>query len=370
MRILAIETSCDETSAAVIEDGQKILANVITSSEKLQQRFGGIIPEQAAREQLKCILPVIDEALTEAKVKLTDLDAIAATYGPGLIGSLIIGLETAKTLSFAADIPLIPVNHLLGHIYANFLERLSCHSEPRCYTGIEESLPFFPAICLVVSGGHTDLLLMTADHYFKWLGGTRDDAAGECFDKSARLLGLGYPGGPAIEKAVASCKQQVTRKQKLETCNLKLATLKLPRPMINDNNFDFSFSGLKTAVLSLVLSQNGVRHPGIPVGLQNDIRNSIAYELQEAITDVLVAKTLKAAEKYQAKSILVGGGVAANKRLREKLKTQSVKLKTKLFIPDFSLCTDNAAVIAAAAFYQNHPADWRGLKPNPSLHFG
>jgi len=369
MLILGIETSCDETSAAIVEDGKRVLSNVVTSSEKLQQYFGGIIPEQAAREQLKCIIPVLDQALREAfpeekdltmkqfnNLAMKNIDAIAVTHGPGLIGSLIVGVETAKTLSFALQKPLIPINHLLGHVYANFLDFSPGHSERirGNLGGVEESLPLLPAICLVASGGHTDLLLMKPNHAFKWLGGTRDDAAGECFDKCARLLDLGYPGGPAIEQTAKNTKYEIH----------------LPRPMIHEDNFDFSFSGLKTAVLTLVKNKQAKKQFNHLT--MEQFAHIVAYEIQEAITDVLIEKTLKAGQKYKVKSILIGGGVAANARLREKFKTtmrQCSNVTMKLFIPDKKLCTDNATVIAATAFYQNHPVNWRNLKPDPSLHF-
>lgn len=346
MIILGIETSCDETAAAVVENGQKILANVISSSESFHKRFGGIIPEKAAREQIKYIIPVINQALKEMAVTSKNqrglIDAIAVTAGPGLIGSLLVGVETAKTLSFLFQKPLIPVNHLMGHIYANFLELTN--------------LPQLPAICLVVSGGHTDLLLMNKNHTFKHLGGTRDDAAGECFDKCARMLGLGYPGGPVIQKAAFKFH---SGKQAIINCKVKL-----PRPMMYEKNFDFSFSGLKTAVLTLVRSKKKFSHLSI-----QQFNNLLAFEIQEAISDVLTYKTLKAVEKFQVKSVLIGGGVAANQRLRKKLQAKCQKLPIKLFVPPAKLCTDNAAVTAATAFFQNQPVNWRYLKPNPSLYF-
>ena len=347
MKILGIETSCDETATAIVENGKKILSSITTSSEELQKKFGGIIPEQAAREQLKYIIPVIDQVSQKAKLKLENIDALAVTYGPGLIGSLIVGLETAKTLSFVLKKPLIPVHHLLSHIYANFLN--------------QDRTISLPAICLIVSGGHTDLLLMSQKHTFKWLGGTRDDAAGECFDKTARMIGLNYPGGPAIEQAA----------QQLPTPNHKLK-IKLPRPIIATNDFDFSFSGLKTAVLTLTQKRNQFKNL-----TSQQFASLLAYEIQEAITDVLVVKTLKATQKYKTKSILIGGGVAANKQLRKKFtqvckthfcKNTKVK-KVALFIPSPKFCTDNAAITATTAYYQNRPVDWHNLKPEPSLHF-
>lgn len=305
MTILGIETSCDETAAAIVEDGTKIISNVVASSAAMHAKYGGIIPDQAAREQLKSIIPVIREAL------VCKIDAIAVTVGPGLIGSLLIGVETAKTLAFAWNKPIIPVNHLVGHIYGNWLEPRTQNLEPQ-----------FPALVLLVSGGHTELILMKDHGKFKLIGSTRDDAAGECFDKCARILNLGYPGGPAIEKTAKRGK-----------------IAPLPRPMINDKSFDFSFSGLKTAVL--------IAH------------QQLAYELQEAVTDVLVSKTLKAAEKFKPKSILLCGGVAANKRLREKI--------PQALVPPINLCTDNAAYIASAAFFNYKPIPWKKINADPGL---
>jgi N6-L-threonylcarbamoyladenine synthase len=304
MKILGIETSCDETAAAVIEDGTRIISNVVASSQALHAKYGGIIPEKAAREQLKSIIPVIKEAM------ITDIDAIAVTFGPGLIGSLLVGVETAKSLALAWKKPLVPVNHLIGHIYANWLTA---------------DTPQLPAVVLLVSGGHSELVLMSDHGQFEFIGGTRDDAAGECFDKCARLLNLGYPGGPAIEKAATTPSKNP-----------------LPRPMINDKSFDFSFSGLKTAVLNR----------------KDENPNELAYELQEAVTDVLVKKTLAAAEKYRVETILLAGGVAANSRLREKL--------PQAHCPPINLCTDNAAYIAAAAFFNYRPQPISRVDADPS----
>jgi N6-L-threonylcarbamoyladenine synthase len=334
MKILGIESSCDETAAAVVEDGTKILSSVVASSLEMHQKTGGIIPEVAAREQIKCIIPVIEEALQQAGGKF---DAIAVTAGPGLVGSLLVGIETAKTLSAVWNVPIIPVNHLVGHLYANWL--ITNNQQPITHN----SIPEFPALALVVSGGHTDLVLMKNHGQIEWIGGTRDDAAGECFDKAARLLELGYPGGPAISAAAA----------KLTTHNSQ-PTTKLPRPMINDNNFDFSFSGLKTAVLRETQKN-----------LSEEQKLALAYDLQEAICDVLVTKTRKAVEKYQVKSLLLAGGVSANSRLREVFSSQIVNCK--LYIPPLNFCTDNAAYIASAAFFNNFPIPWQKIKPNPNL---
>lgn len=349
MKILGIETSCDETAAAVVKDGTKILSNVVASSVELHKKTGGIIPEVAAREQIKCIIPVINEAIENCKLssgagscfagKIAKLDAIAVTYGPGLIGSLLVGIETAKTLSYLWKKPVVPVNHLLAHIYANWLNG--------------EKPPEFPAIVLIASGGHTELVLMKNHGQFTWLGGTRDDAAGEAFDKIARLLGLGFPGGPAIE-------------EKAKNGNPK--TFNLPRPMLNQENFDFSFSGLKTAVLRIVKPKKRMLPQAIA---DNNIRRaSLATSVQEAITDVLVAKTIKAVQKFKVKSILLSGGVAANERLREKMKEEIKKLSNEeinFFVPPPNLCTDNAAPIAAYAFFNFKPISWQKIIPFPSL---
>jgi N6-L-threonylcarbamoyladenine synthase len=320
MRILGIETSCDETAAAIVENGTKILSSSVASSEEFHKKSLGIIPETAAREQLKSIIPVLDEVIKP--LNHSTIDAIAVTVGPGLIGSLIIGVETARTLSWLWNKPIIPVNHLVAHLYANFLQ----------FKNIS-----FPAVGLVVSGGHTELVLLRNYGKITYLGGTRDDAAGECFDKTARILGLGYPGGPAIAATAAQFP--------ISNSNYQFP-IKLPRPMLNQDNFDFSFSGLKTAVLRVAKTN----------------KPHLAYEIQEAITDVLVAKTLKASKKYQAKSILVGGGVAANSRLREKF-SKSVNV----FIPDPRLCTDNGAIIATAAYFNKKFTSWQKIKPNPGL---
>jgi N6-L-threonylcarbamoyladenine synthase len=347
MKILGIETSCDETASAIVENGVKVLSSAVASSEDIHKKYGGIIPEKAAREQIKCIIPIIQESEKKSCYKIKNLDAIAVTLGPGLIGSLIVGLETAKTLSLVFKKPIIPVNHLVAHIYANFLnkKRLDFSS-------------IFPALCLIVSGGHTELVFMKNHGQFRWLGGTRDDAAGECLDKSARLLGFGYPGGPEIETAALKFKQQ-------KNLIKKAVKLKFPRPMISDNNFDFSFSGLKTAVLYQLKNQFKNK-------LSLPLKQQIAFELQEAVCDVLVKKTLKAAIHVQAKSILIGGGVAANQRLRQKLRQKAKSLKKsrfKLFLPEKKWATDNAASIAGTAFFNPKKISWTKLKPQPSLHF-
>lgn len=340
MLILGIETSCDETAAATVENGTKVISGVVASSQSMHAKFGGIIPDKAAREQLKSVIPVLHETLSSGKIKKSQIDAIAVTVGPGLIGSLLVGVETAKSLALAWHKPIVPVNHLIGHIYANWLT-LPQTSGPQ--------LPTLPALVLLVSGGHTELILVNDHSRFVLLGSTRDDAAGECLDKCARLLNLGYPGGPAIELAA----------QKLKTQNTEFKT-KLPHPMINDKNLDFSFSGLKTAVANLVRSAPGS---------EPQTSNLIARELQEAITDVLVSKTIQAAEKHRPKSILLAGGVAANNRLREKLRSalSSRSPTTNLFVPPISLCTDNAAMIASAACFNYKPLPPAKINTDPAL---
>jgi len=356
MQILGIETSCDETAAAVVENGRKIISNIIASSVKLHQKTGGIIPEVAAREQLKCIIPVVEESIksTTGIKSIKSIDAIAVTVGPGLIGSLLVGVETAKTLAYVWQKPIIPINHLQAHLYANWLTPKNI--EPALPAGKHRTKCIieikFPAVGLVVSGGHTDLVLMKNHSQIKWLGGTRDDAAGECFDKCARLLGLGYPGGPAISRATESL-----------TIKHRPLAIKLPRPMINENNFDFSFSGLKTAVLKEVNELKNKKQFNQKTIFQ------LALGAQESITDVLVEKTLRAAKKYQVKSILLAGGVVANPRLREKFKQSviSCQLSINLFTPPPSLCTDNATFVAACADFNYHPVPWQKLQANPSL---
>ncbi len=327
MKILGIETSCDETAAAIVEDGTKILSNTVSSSLPYHAETGGIIPEKAAREQLKAMVPVLEKTFKAASLSPASIDAIAVTSGPGLFGSLILGVESAKSLAFALDKPIVPINHLVGHIYANWLE----NPDP----------PTFPNLTLIVSGGHSELVLMSDHGNFEWLGGTRDDAAGEAFDKTARVLGLTYPGGPAIQKAAG-------RVKKLDNF--------LPRPLSTSSDFDFSFSGLKTAVVNLVGEKK----------LTDDEISQYAAEIQEAIVDSLLIKTIKAAEKYQVKELLLAGGVAANTRLVEKTKE---KFKGVVHSPSPKLCIDNGAMIAAAAFFNYKPIPWQEILADSGLFF-
>lgn len=357
MRILAIESSCDETSCAVIEDGTKIISNVVASSTSMHEKYGGIVPEVAARAQLESILPVISEALKHLMSSsinnyqlsiINSIDALAVTVGPGLIGSLLVGVETAKTIAYVTGKPIIPVNHVLAHMYGNFLQPTNSLL-PTTY-----SLPAinFPAISLVVSGGHTELFLMKSIKDLQWLGGTLDDAAGEAFDKTARLLGFGSRGGLAIQESA----------QKLSTINSQLS-IKLPRPLMYDKTLNFSFSGLKTAILREV---NKLKEKNL---FNNETIQELAYEVQETITDVLVFKTLNAAKIYNAKSILLSGGVAANLRLRDKFKLSILnsKLSISFSVPPPSLCTDNAAYIGSYAYFRGTPEDWHTITALPDL---
>lgn len=338
MLILGIESTCDETGIALVRDGRIILRNEISSSVPFYKKYGGVIPEIAAREQVKIIIPLLEEVVS--KVDIAKIDAIAVSYGPGLIGSLLVGVETAKVLALAWDKKLIAVNHLIGHFYSNWLQLES-----------NSKLPKFPCIGLIVSGGHTDLLLFESHKKYKHLGGTNDDAAGEAFDKIARFLGLAYPGGPEIEKIA----------NEFEIRSTKLENIMFPRPMIYSSDFDFSFSGLKTSVVNYVVKNN--------VKLEPNNVSRIAYYFQEAAVDVLVSKTIKAAKRHGAKSIVVGGGVAANKRLRSRLSYQCSLSGIATFSPKKNLSVDNGAMIAAAAFFNQNFVDPLVLSADSSLYF-
>ncbi|MDD4412550.1 MAG: tRNA (adenosine(37)-N6)-threonylcarbamoyltransferase complex transferase subunit TsaD [Patescibacteria group bacterium] len=344
MKILAIESSCDETAVAILEGkGKKIkiLANVVSSQIAIHQKYGGVVPEIAAREHILNIIPVINEALVLAKINKHEapkkIKAIAVTAGPGLITSLMMGVETAKTLAFAWNLPIIAVNHIEGHIHAAWLATKT---------------PELPAIALTVSGGHNMIVEIKSSLKYKIIGDTRDDAAGEAFDKAAKILGLGYPGGPAIAKAA------------LKADKNKLATKKinLPRPMLNDPSSDFSFSGLKTA-LFYAIKKDKAWSKFIP---------EYAYEFEQAVADTLTRKVVKAAQRTNAKTILLVGGVSANLVLRQKLKkTIEEKLpKTTFIVPPFEYTTDNAAMIAVAGYFKflnNQTFSWQKLTANPNL---
>jgi len=314
MKILGIETSCDETAAAVVADGVNILSNQIASQVEIHARYGGIVPEVASRQHILAIIPIMEQAMTEAKVTWSDLDGIAVTIGPGLAGSLLVGVNMAKAMALARKLPITGVNHLEGHIYANWLT--------------EQSIDF-PSVCLIVSGGHSDLVLGRGHGDYVLLGRTRDDAAGEAFDKAARILGLGYPGGPAIERAARD----------------GTAAVPLPRAWLKGTR-DFSFSGIKTALLRLV-EDGKVVSPA-----------DAAASFQEAVTAVLVTKTVAAAKSHRVKQIWLAGGVAANKQLRQCLVANS---PLPVLIPPPVLCTDNAAMIAACGYYRLSASKMAGL---------
>ncbi len=379
MLILGIESTCDETGVAVVEDGVKVMTNFIASSVAKLAKYGGVVPEVVARDQVRFIIPLIDESLIGIGIEA--INAIAVSYGPGLIGSLLVGVETAKTLATVWDKPLIPVNHLKGHIYANWLAvdnspirqaQGKQFKEKKSQKSIAKQVPTFPLVALVVSGGHTDLVLMKGHGDFKLLGSTLDDAAGEAFDKVARILGLGYPGGPEIDKMA----KQFTVNSSSFLRQDKQLSVKFPRPMINSQNFNFSFSGIKTSVANLVNKQSlrsssfdKLRTEGLSSSFMVHSREQIAFEFQEAVCDVLVSKTLSAAKKFEARSIVVGGGVAANSRLREQLTLQSRILDVDIFFPPKNLSVDNGAMIAAAAFFNQTFIDPIKISANPNLHF-
>ena len=324
MNILGIETSCDETSAAVVDNGRRILSNVIASQVELHARFGGVVPEVASRQHVLQITPIIRQAMEQAGVGWEDIDAVAVTSGPGLAGALLVGVNAAKAIALAREVPIIGVNHLEAHIYANWLSPNETPVEP----------PGFPLVCLIASGGHTDLVLMRGHGDYGVLGRTRDDAAGEAFDKAARILGLGYPGGPLVQRVAEEAEEPSP----------------LPRAWLKGTH-DFSFSGLKTAVLHL--AQEKGLYPAVEADGDAKARRpvvaNVAAGFQEAVVDVLVEKTVEAAVKHRAKHLLLAGGVAANKPLRQRL---AQRAPAPLSIPPPILCTDNAAMIAACGFHQ------------------
>ncbi len=311
--ILGIETSCDETAAAVIKNGREILSNVIASQVDWHQKFGGVVPEIASRKHVELINPVLTESIEKSGIDWSDLDGIAVTYGPGLVGGLLVGISAAKALALALNIPLIPVNHLTGHIYANFL------------TG-EDIKP--PVVCLTVSGGHTNLLYFEDLSNYQILGRTRDDAAGEAFDKIARVLGLGYPGGPRIERLAREGNEYA---------------IELPRPLLNQKHYDFSFSGLKTAVLNYINKRNQ-KDEEIPAA-------DLAASFQRTVIDILKARIVKAVKEKKVKNVILSGGVAANGRFRVLLKEDLDNLGVGLYFPSPILCTDNGAMIGSVGYF-------------------
>lgn len=312
--ILAIESSCDETAAAVIRNGREVLSNVISSQIALHTLYGGVVPEIASRKHIEKINPVIREALSEAGAELTDMDAIAVTYGPGLVGALLVGVSAAKAISFATDIPLVGVHHIEGHISANYIENPDL--EP-------------PFVCLVVSGGHSHLVLVKDYGEYEIIGRTRDDAAGEAFDKVARAIGLGYPGGPKIDKLSKEGNPDA---------------IKFPRAKVGENEYDFSFSGLKSAVLNYI---NGCQMKG-----ESICEADIAASFQKAVIDVLVEHSMQAVKQFGYDKFAIAGGVASNSSLRGAFEEACAKRKVKFYHPSPIFCTDNAAMIGVAGYYE------------------
>jgi len=317
-RILGIESSCDETAASVVENGREILSNAVASQEDLHAQFGGIFPEVASRQHILSIYPIVDQALKDAHLKLSDLDGIAVTRGPGLPGSLVVGINMAKGLAIGSGLPLMGINHLEGHLYSAWLGEEGKK---------KKKVPKFPLLALIVSGGHTELVLMKDHLLYERLGGTLDDAAGEAFDKVARLLELGYPGGPVVQEAALKGDPKA---------------FDFPRSWLDDS-FNFSFSGLKTSVLRTV-QQLEKQKSKLP-------KEDLSASFQAAVVDVLFQKTLRAAEEFNTKDILIAGGVSANQALRDRFKGQK---KYNVHIPPLFLCTDNAAMIAGAGCYRFH----------------
>jgi N6-L-threonylcarbamoyladenine synthase len=322
-RILAIESSCDETAAAILENGRTLLGSIVASQMEMHSRFGGVFPEVASRQHILSIIPVVEKTLAQAHLTFSDLDAIAVTRGPGLAGSLLVGLNMAKGLALSTNLPLIGVNHLEGHLYSSWVTQPEAEST---------SEPQFPLMALLVSGGHTELILMKDHLNYSRLGATLDDAAGEAFDKVARLLGLGYPGGPSIQKAAEQGNPQA---------------FKFPRARL-ESSWNFSFSGLKTSVLKVIreieTSSGNLQSENVILPV-----NDLAASFQAAVVDVLFKKTMAASKEFGAKQILLAGGVSANEALRQEFLNQS---EYPVNIPPLSLCTDNAAMVASAGYFR------------------
>ncbi|QSX07010.1 tRNA (adenosine(37)-N6)-threonylcarbamoyltransferase complex transferase subunit TsaD [Sedimentibacter sp. zth1] len=331
INILAIESSCDETAAAVVRNGREVFSNVISTQIDIHKKYGGVVPEVASRKHIENIDTVIKDALDEANVGIEDIDAVAVTYGPGLVGALLVGINTAKALAYAWEKPLIGVNHIEGHISANYIEDKTL--EP-------------PYMCLVVSGGHTHLVYVESYNKYEVMGRTRDDAAGEAYDKIARCLNLGYPGGPKVDKLAKSGNKDA---------------IHFPRVMLKDDTLDFSFSGLKSSVLNYV---NRSKQKGEEI-----VFADVAASFQEAVVDVLVNKAIKAAKIKNCKQVALAGGVASNSRLREVLKNECDKNNIKFYRPSPILCTDNAAMIGSCAYFKFLNKEFVGydLNADPNL---
>src|SRR6266704_3580077 len=400
MLVLGIESSCDETGAALVKDGRYVLSNVVASQIEVHNRYGGVVPEVASRQQLATIIPVIETALDKAACTWEDIDAIVATYGPGLAGSLLVGLTVGKALALARNLPFLGVNHLEAHIYANWLRKAEIPASQATVNttptnwDYEEGDPIFPLICLVVSGAHSELVLVRGHGQYKLLGRTRDDAAGEAFDKVARILGLDYPGGPAIQQAAQRAEEEMRRQRK--PVELARTAYHLPRAWLR-GTYDFSFSGLKTAMLHLAEGATGNQLPSRAIdgkkntgsegtqqsqytrmGMQAAQRGApnvaqLAASFQEAIVDVLAVKTRLAAQEYHVKQVVLAGGVAANLSLRARLEQELLPLRIRLSYPPIEFCTDNAAMIASAAFFHICRGEYHSLdldvQPGLSLPF-
>ena len=380
MLVLGIESSCDETGAAIVKDGRWLLSNVVASQIDIHNRYGGVVPEVASRQQLASALPVVETALAQSGCSWEDIDAVAATYGPGLAGSLLVGLTVGKTLALARNLPFLGVNHLEAHIYANWLRK---DAVPQTPAGIDfiDGDPRFPLLCLVISGAHSELVLVRKHGDYQLLGHTRDDAAGEAFDKVARILGLEYPGGPSIQKAAQQAEAELVQQGRAAT--LARTAYRLPRAWLR-GTYDFSFSGLKTAMLHLAEGATATESEGKQVshytrmGEQGAQKGAIdvsmlAASFQEAIVDVLAVKTRLAAQEYTVKQVVLAGGVAANVRLRNRIEQELSPLSISLSYPPIEFCTDNAAMIAGAAFFhlargEQHSLDL-DVEPGLSLPF-
>ena len=390
MLILGIESSCDETGAAIVKDGRYLLSNVVASQIEVHNRYGGVVPEVASRQQLATIIPVLETAMEQADCSWENIDAVAATYGPGLAGSLLVGLTAGKAIALAHHLPFLGVNHVEAHIYANWLRKETyagrAQETDEADWEYQEGDPTFPLICLVVSGGHSELVLVRGHGGYELLGSTRDDAAGEAFDKVARILGLGYPGGPAIQQAAQQVEEEFLQQGK--TLTLARSAYRLPRAWLR-GTYDFSFSGLKTAVLHLAEGAteqqgNAEGKAGKQVsqytrmGAQAAQRGGanvalLASSFQDAVVDVLAVKTRLAAQEYHVKQVALAGGVAANASLRARLEQELRPLHIRLSYPPIAFCTDNAAMIAGAAFFhllrgEQHSLDL-DVEPGLSLPF-